>query len=102
MAEHGSVHKAFRRVGTAVRRVGVEISRFLDAYYAAPYRSAIAREARAQNDVVMTVVFMESLGLPNPAQYYTLEMMPLLVMDFHDWHRRMGMETSPFDHIRCC
>ncbi|HAV06941.1 MAG TPA: DNA helicase, partial [Pseudomonas sp.] len=21
---------------------------------------------------------------------------------FHDWHRRMGMEHSPLDHIACC
>jgi len=102
MTDHGTIHTGYRRAAGAFRRMGAALSRFLDAYYAAPYRSAMAREARAHNDVIMTAVFMESLGLPNPAQYYTLEMMPLLVTDFHDWHRRMGMDRSPFDHIRCC
>ena len=32
----------------------------------------------------------------------TLELMPALYERFHDWHRRMGMEHSPLDHIACC
>jgi hypothetical protein len=28
--------------------------------------------------------------------------MPVLYEQFHDWHRRMGMEHSPLDHLRCC
>ena len=42
------------------------------------------------------------LGLPNPAAYYTLELQPLLLERFHQWHVRMGMERSPLDHCRCC
>ncbi|WP_281300711.1 MULTISPECIES: cory-CC-star protein [unclassified Iodidimonas] len=78
------------------------VSAWLDQYYNAPYRSAVGREARSHRDIIMTTVFLESLGLPNPAHYYTLELMPLMIQDFHDWHRRMGMDHSPFDHIRCC
>ena len=36
------------------------------------------------------------------AAWYTLELMPVLYERFHDWHRRMGMERSPLDHVGCC
>ena len=50
----------------------------------------------------LLLVFGEMMGVPNPAAYYTLELQPLLLERFHDWHRRMGMEHSPLDHFRCC
>lgn len=50
----------------------------------------------------MLLVFSEMLGVPNPAAWYTLELMPELYERFHDWHRRMGMERSPLEHIGCC
>jgi len=45
-------------------------------YYNAPYRAAIARAQRDKDDLFM--------------------------LCFHDWHLRMGMERSPYDHFRCC
>ncbi|KPQ24931.1 MAG: hypothetical protein HLUCCA13_07530 [Halomonas sp. HL-48] len=50
----------------------------------------------------MLLVFSEMMGLQNPASYYTLELQPLLLERFHDWHIRMGMERSPLDNFRCC
>lgn len=72
------------------------------AYYNAPYRAAIARARRDEEDLFMLMVFSETLGIPNPATWYTLELQPLLLDRFHDWHRRMGMPHSPLDHFRCC
>lgn len=74
----------------------------LREFYHAPFRQTFAREKRARDDAFMMLVFAESLGVPNPAAPYTLELMPVLWEDFHDWHRRMGMEHSPLDHVRCC
>ncbi|WP_339878781.1 cory-CC-star protein [Pseudidiomarina gelatinasegens] len=70
--------------------------------YNAPYRSAIARAKRDEDDLFMLLVFSELMGVPNPASYYTLELQPLLLERFHDWHLRMGMEHSPLDGFRCC
>jgi len=50
----------------------------------------------------MLLVFSEMLGIPNPASYYTLELLPVLYDRFHEWHTRMGMEKSPLDGVRCC
>ncbi len=50
----------------------------------------------------MLLVFSESMGIPNPASYYTLELLPILYDRFHEWHLRMGMEHSPLDNFRCC
>lgn len=75
---------------------------FAEEAYSAPYRGAIARARRDEDDLFMLLVFSELMGVPNPVSYYTLELQPLLMERFHDWHRRMGMEHSPLDDFRCC
>ncbi len=79
-----------------------ELRALLREFYVAPYRGAMARAKRDDEDLFMLLVFMEMLGVPNPASYYTLELLPVLYERFHEWHTRMGMERSPLDGIRCC
>ncbi len=74
----------------------------LAEYYAGPYRQTLARERRDEDDLFALIVLGEALGVPDPAAYYSVELMPLLATDFHDWHRRMGMPRTPLDHISCC
>jgi hypothetical protein len=62
----------------------------------------VARAKREQDDLFMLLIFSEMMGVPNPATYYTLELQPILLDRFHEWHTRMGMEHSPLDDIRCC
>lgn len=76
--------------------------RLADEFYVAPYRTTIARAMRDEDDLFMLLVFAEAMGLPNPVTYYTLELQPLLLERFHEWHTRMGMERSPLDHFGCC
>ena len=71
-------------------------------YYAVSYRRAFARARRDEEDLFLLLVFAESLGVPNPAAFYTLELLPLVYDRFHEWHKRMGMDRSPLDHISCC
>ena len=78
------------------------VRQLLTEFYVAPYRGAIARARRDQDDLFMLLVFSELMGVPNPAAYYTLELQPLLLEGFHEWHVRMGMEHSPLDGLRCC
>ncbi len=66
------------------------------------HESAALREQEQADDLFMLLCFSESFGLPNPASWYTLELYPLLLEEFHEWHRRMGMDRSPLDHLRCC
>src|SRR5690554_7121461 len=63
-------------------------------YYNAPYRAAIARAKREEDDLFMLLVFSEMMGIPNPASWYCMELQPLLLERFHEWHTRMGMERS--------
>ena len=74
----------------------------LREYYVAPYRRSFARAQRDEDDLFMLLVLAESLGVPNPTAYYTLELLPVVYDRFHEWHQRMGMERSPLDHISCC
>lgn len=75
---------------------------FAEEVYSVRYRSTIARARRDEEDLFMLLVFAEMMGVPSPAGYYTLELQPLLLERFHDWHLRMGMERSPLDGFRCC
>lgn len=79
-----------------------QVSTLTEHYYNAPYRAAIARAKRDEDDLFMLLVFSEMMGVPNPASWYTLELQPLLLDRFHQWHTRMGMERSPLDHFKCC
>lgn len=79
-----------------------ELAEKLREFYAAPYRGAAARAKRDEDDLFMLLVFSQMMGVPNPASYYTLELLPVLYDRFHDWHIRMGMEESPLEHFRCC
>ena len=75
---------------------------YAEEFYSARYRATIARARRDEDDLFMLLVFSEMMGVPNPASYYTMELQPLMLERFHDWHRRMGMERSPLEHFRCC
>lgn len=73
-----------------------------DQIISQPHRTEIARELRDEDDLFMLLLFSEMLGIPNPVFYYTLELYPVMLEKFHDWHLRMGMEKSPLSGIRCC
>lgn len=66
------------------------------------HESAVRRELEELDDLFLLLCFTESCGLPNPASWHTLELYPAMLEEFHAWHRRMGMERSPLDHLRCC
>lgn len=85
-----------------IKQLWRDLNHAAEEVYNAPYRSAIARAKREQDDLFMMLVFSEMMGVPNPVSYYTLELQPLMLERFHDWHLRMGMEKSPLDHFRCC
>ncbi len=74
----------------------------LEEFYEGRHRGALAREQREEDDLFMLLVFSEMMGIPNPASYYTLELLPVMYDRFHEWHLRMGMERSPLAHVRCC
>lgn len=81
-----------------LRRAG----ELLREFYEGRHRGALARSRRDEDDLFMLLVLSETMGIPNPASYYTLELLPLLYDRFHEWHLRMGMEHSPLDGFRCC
>ena len=74
----------------------------LDEFYHAPYRRTLTTAYRDENDVFMLMVFAEQLGVPNPVSFYTMELLPFMLEEFHEWHVRMGMEKSPIGHFGCC
>lgn len=77
-------------------------STLLSEFYVSPYRGVVARARRDQDDLFMLLVYSDLMGVPNPASYYTLELQPILMERFHEWHTRMGIEHSPLDGLKCC
>ena len=73
-----------------------------EGIYFAPYRSQIQREYLKERDLFLLVGFSDLLGVPNPVAFYTLELYPELIEQFHRWHLRMGMERPPEGGFRCC
>lgn len=85
-----------------MRRRLAQAGGLLREAYVAPYRRTFARARRDDDDLLMVVVLAESLGVPDPMRFHTLELLPLLQERVHDWHRRMGMDRSPLEHVTCC
>ncbi|ALU39119.1 DNA helicase [Kocuria flava] len=85
-----------------LRTVRARLRAGLHEFYVAPYRRTFARAERDEEDLFMMLVLSEALGVPNPAGYYTAELLPVVYDRFHDWHRRMGMDRSPLEHVSCC
>lgn len=81
---------------------GVRVA--IDAYqqvYTVRHRASARREARRQQDLLVTLVFLEALGVDNPAASVSAELYPELVAAYHDWHRREGWERAPEPGM-CC
>ena len=59
---------------------------FYDEMYQAPYRRMAKRAQQRQEDLFRLMVMSETLGIPNPVSFYTLELMPFLLLTrCHEW-----------------
>ena len=77
------------------------LDRLHDEFFVGRWRSGLRRVARQQEDTFLALIFLESLGVDNPAGYDTLELYPQLAEAFHRWHRRAGIERFPDPGV-CC
>jgi hypothetical protein len=66
------------------------------------YERELRTQALALNDLFMLLCYLELMGVPNPAAFYLLDLYPLLLEEFHLWHRRMGFDHSPVGSLPCC
>lgn len=66
------------------------------------HRRERIHEKRRREQLFMTLAMMDAMGISNPAAYYTLELIPYMIQDFHYWHKRHGWVNSPLETIRCC
>ncbi|EDP75291.1 cory-CC-star protein [Hydrogenivirga sp. 128-5-R1-1] len=80
----------------------MNLSRLFSEFYRLKFGQEFSREARRLDEVFLFFLFSDYFGLPNPYKFLLLEAYPQLLEEFHAWHRRMGMEHSPLEWIRCC
>ena len=98
-AERPATHSTAAKRLRAALRSAREI---YEGLFFAPYRSAIHREHLRQRDLFLLMGFSDLLGVPNPVAFYTMELYPELIDDFHQWHLRLGMDHAPEGGFRCC
>lgn len=94
MTRGGGGHAAReQRPGRVLRRLLEAWRRFEafhEAVFASRWRRALRREAQTQADTMRALVLLETLGVDNPVAYETLDLIPAMVADLHEWHQRMG------------
>ncbi len=73
-----------------------------EGIFIAPYRSQIHAAYLRERDLFLLLGVSDLLGAPNPVAFYTLELLPEAIEQFHQWHLRMGMEHAPEGGFRCC
>ena len=78
------------------------LGEILKELYRVKLGQSLSRSARELDEVFLFFTFADYFGLPNPYRIYLLECMPFLMEEFHRWHRRMGLRTSPLEWITCC
>ncbi len=95
--------------GTAGYASGVDwqtlrqnVGGFLQGAAYGRHRTDMRLAALELNDLFMLLCYLELMGIPNPATLYLLDLYPLLLEEFHLWHRRMGVPHSPLDSLPCC
>ena len=66
------------------------------------YEQDLRRRTADLHDLFLLLCFMEATALPNPTTLYLLEVYPYLLDQFHQWHRRMGIDRSPVGSLPCC
>ena len=75
---------------------------FLHGMTLAGHERRLRGQALELADLFLMLCYMDSLGLPNPAALYLLEVYPMFLEEFHLWHRRMGADRSPLAAFSCC
>ncbi len=90
-----------RLVGRIRRNLGAARDIYEGVFFA-PYRAHIRRAYLEERDLFFLIGCCDLLGVPNPVAFYTLELYPDVIEQFHEWHRRMGMERPPEGGFRCC
>ncbi len=83
-------------------RLGQRLADVLRGAAFGRYERDLRQQTAELQDLFMLLCFMEAAGMPNPATLYLLEVYPYLLEQFHQWHRRMGIERSPIDSLPCC
>ena len=84
----GRPSRAWRRIVRAWRR----FEDFHQQVFEARWGHARTREARTQQDTLRALLLTETLGVDNPVAYETLDLIPYMVADLHEWHQRMGRD----------
>ncbi|MEY9212642.1 hypothetical protein NI17_004660 [Thermobifida halotolerans] len=72
-----------------------------EEWFAARWRHALRRDDRRQADTFRALLLLQTLGVDDPVAYETLDLVPYLVADLHEWHRRMGREEFGDPGV-CC
>lgn len=78
-----------------------QLNKSLKKLYFGKYGAGVRRQKQEIDDFFMILAFSEIMGIENPFAFYTLEILTDLMPNFHQWHKKMGMQRSCFDSFPC-
>ncbi|WP_017539233.1 MULTISPECIES: cory-CC-star protein [Nocardiopsis] len=84
-----------------LREAWRKVEEFHTAWFETRWRHVMRREARTQQDTLRALLLLETLGVEGPVAYETLDLIPYMVADLHEWHQRMGREDFGDPGV-CC
>ena len=94
-----------RKVNNILLKLTDRILSVIDLYeqtYRLSNKRTVLKEIRKQDDLFMTMILSEQLGVENPVIWHMLELYPFLLDQMHEWHTRMGIEKCHFEGLKCC
>jgi len=97
----GKILDRARSVAAVVGHGWARLEAGHDALFVQRWRSGVARERRRREDELLAVLFLDSVGVENPAMYYALDVYPEMLESLHRWHRSRGEDHFGGD-IGCC
>lgn len=75
-----------------LRSAWARVEQLHQELFVAPARTQLRRDARRRQDTLRALLLLESLGVEGPVTYETLDLIPYMVADLHEWHLRLGRD----------
>jgi len=80
----------------------LNLSEILGEIYRLKFGAEPRRKAQELEELFLFLLVADYMGVSTFLKFYLLEAYPQILEEFHKWHKRLGIERSPLDWLRCC
>jgi len=83
-----------------ILKIKENLSDFAEGFFKEQAAGILEKEIEDFNDMFMILCFGDLLGIPTPASYYTLELLPYFIGEIDRWESRINRRSKVFSE-RC-